>query len=571
MTVAQAQRLMTHFSKRDFLLLAIMAIGAACGMIYEYLIAHYAGRIIGSVDTAVYGMIGLMVVAMGLGAFYSRTVRCPYTGFAWLEVLIALIGGSAVLMMAALFALSYVLPIQLQHAFGLHETVNVHGGPVFMLKQFAETAPYLIGLLIGFLIGMEIPFIARIRQELHDDRLEHNAGTVYGADYIGGGAGAAIWILFCLNQPIIVSAALTALLNLVLGGIFLAYFHKRIKALRFLIPLKLVSFSFLLLILVNGSSWMNSMSNMLYSDRVVHSVNTKYQSLVLTQKPTGTTYPPVTNLYINGHLQFSSSDEIIYHSYLVVPALLASARQNNILIVGGGDGLAAREVLRWSPESVTLIDLDPTMIDIFQGKNVDLPAWLSTRLVGLNGNSLNDPRMNFMFGDAFKVVESLSGTGQYFDAIIVDLPDPNHPDLNKLYTDYFYAKLSDLLSADGVIAIQSTSPYHSKKAFLSIGKTVESTGLLVDQYHANVPSFGDWGWTIAAKAGATPKERLLSYKEMPVDHPYLSLDQVMAGFAFSNSFYHQASQVDINRLNEPTLYAYHSEGWRKHKGIYIAK
>jgi spermidine synthase len=537
-------------------------------MVYEYLIAHYAGRILGSVDTAVYAMIGLMIVAMGIGAFYARSFRCSYTGFAWLEAIIALVGGSAVLAMSAIFALAYVLPSQLQHAFGLHETISLAGGPVFAIKKIAEAFPYVLGLTLGILIGMEIPFIARIREDVYKHRLEHNAGTVYGADYIGGGIGAAVWIFVLLTQPIMVSAALTALLNLTLGAIFLAHFYRRIKGAKYLVAVKAGTAAILIIILTNGTGWMNAMSNMLYSDSVVYSNNTRYQNLVLTERVTTSYLPTSINLYINGQLQFSSSDEMVYHSNLVAPAMLASARHEDVLIIGGGDGLAAREVFKWDPRAVTLIDLDSIMINIFRGNQEGVPGWLSNRLLKLNDNSLNDPRMQFLFGDAFKVIESMVGQDIYYDVIIVDLPDPNHPDLNKLYSAYFYSKVASLLRGDGAIVVQSTSPYHSKKAFLSTGKTLDAVGLTVSQYHANVPSFGEWGWSLATKRGLSGRERILQLGSDCLQHEYLTCDLVTGSFAFPKDFFEPLPQIEINRLSAPTLYTYHSEGWKKRKGVY---
>lgn len=556
---------------KDTLLLGVMATGAGCGMVYEYLIAHYAGRILGSVDTAVYAMIGLMIMAMGIGAFYARTFRCAYTGFAWLEACIALVGGAAVLAMAGVFSLAYILPAQLQQTFGIHSTIGLSGGPVFALQQIAQGLPYLLGLLLGILIGMEIPFIARIREDLYKHKLKHNAGTVYGADYIGGGIGAAVWIWVLLTKPIIVAAALTALLNLILGVIFLSHFYRNIKGARFLIAVKALSGILLLAILLNGTGWMNAMSNMLYSDQVVYSNNTKYQNLVLTQRIVAPNKPTVLALYINGQLQFSSADEAIYHGMLVTPVMLASARQNTILIIGGGDGLAAKEVLKWQPKKVTLIDLDPTMISLFKGQQNGVPQWLNTRLTTLNANALNDKRMAFIYGDAFKKVETLAASNASFDAIIIDLPDPSHPDLNKLYSAYFYSKVASLLAGDGAMVVQSTSPYHSKKAFLSIGKTLAASGLTVDQYHANVPSFGEWGWSLVTKRGQSGQQRIIRQGEDHFNHDFITYPQILAAFHFSKPFFNDLNTIEINRLSAPTLYNYHAEGWRKEKGVYFAQ
>lgn len=551
---------------RDALLLGVMALGAGCGIIYEYLIAHYAGRILGSVDTAVYAVIGLMIVAMGIGAFYARSIKCPYSGFAWLEAFIAIIGGTAVLAMAAIFALTYVLPLQLQQAFGLHDTVELSGGPIFALQKTAEAFPYVVGLFLGILIGMEIPFIARIREDIYKDKLQHNAGTVYGADYIGGGLGAAVWIWVMLSQPIIVSAAITAIINLALGLVFLFHFHARIRGVKYLLALNVVSAALLILVLINGTQWMNAMNNMLYSDGVVYSNNTKYQNIVITERANPSGQASILNLYINGQLQFSSADEVIYHSLLVTPVMMASESQDRILIIGGGDGLAAREVLNWSPSSITVVELDPTMVAIFRGQQSDVPQWLNRRILGLNQNAFNHPSLEFIIGDAFNVVEQLADGQQYFDAIIVDLPDPNHPDLNKLYSAFFYAKLASLLQGDGALVVQSTSPYHSKKAFISIGNTLEAAGLYIDPYHANVPSFGQWGWTLATRYGASGKQRIDRWQSLT--HDYLTLQQVQAAFAFSKNFFAEKNTIKVNHLSAPTLYNYHSEGWRKQSGIF---
>jgi len=554
---------------KDSLLLGVMALGAGCGIIYEYLIAHYSGRILGSVDTAVYAIIGIMIVAMGIGAFYARTIKCAYTGFAWLEVFIALIGGAAVLGMAAVFSLAYILPLQLQHTFGIHESIELVGGPVFALRKIAEGFPYVVGLILGILIGMEIPFIARIREDIYKNKINHNAGTVYGADYIGGGLGAAIWISILLTKPIIISAAITALLNLSLGAIFLFHFYSRIRGAKVLLGLKFLSAVILSFILMHGTQWMNAMNNMLYTDKVVYSNNSKYQNIVITERANFNQRPSVINLYINGQLQFSSADETIYHSMLVTPAMLASQSHEKILIIGGGDGLAIKEALKWSPEHISLFELDPSMVEVFKGESTEAPAWLNKRLTSLNQNALKHEKVEILHGDAFNIVEELADSGIFYDVIIVDLPDPSHPDLNKLYSTFFYSKLATLLVGDGALVVQSSSPYHSKKAFISIGKTLAAAGFRVDQYHANVPSFGEWGWSLATKHGKSGKQRIEERNSL--NHDYLTLEQVKAAFAFSQNYYQDKDSIEVNHLSAPTLYKYHSEGWRVQQGIYYAE
>ncbi|MFT5611931.1 MAG: spermidine synthase [Arenicella sp.] len=553
---------------KDTLLLTIMAIGAACGIVYEYLLAHYAGRVLGTLDTAVYGMIGVMVASMGVGAFFARTIGNPYTGFAWLEAIISIVGGTSVLLMAAVVSYAFVLPSELQQTFGLDPSVMAEGGPIYALREVSKVVPFIIGAMVGFFVGMEIPLIARIREDIHGS-LKNNAGTVYGIDYIGGGIGAAIWVLICLTQPIIVVAAATALLNLLLGAIFAAYFWDKVGAVTVLILIKIVVCILLIGVLMNGGNWINAMNSMLYKDQVVYENNTRFQNLVITSRIVGGASEPILNLYINGRLQFSTADENIYHAMLVVPAMEVSARTDKVLVIGGGDGLAARDILKYNPTSLTLVDLDPAMTKLFTGRSETAPNWLNERLVSLNKGALSDDRLSVINQDAFIYVEELTAKGEAYDVIIVDLPDPNHPDLNKLYSAYFYRQLAELLSGDGALVIQSTSPYHSKNAFISIGATVTEAGFQVEQYHTNIPSFGEWGWTIATERGETPLSRFKALQTEITNNRIVDRDFIIGAFSFPVSFYSDVEQIKSNQLNSPVLYKYHSDGWRRNQGVFI--
>ena len=364
-----------------------------------------------------------------------------------------------------------LLPHIFSDIFNLPADVILNGYIFQKLQEWSRFLPYVFGLLLGLLIGMEIPLIARIRQHVYGRFLENNAGTIYGADYIGAGIGAAIWVSIMLAMPIMQAAAWTALFNIIAGLAFLWRYHSYVRYAKLLLVCHialLVLFGFILML---GSSWMKDLSNVLYKDKVIYSEATKYQHLVLTERLSRNQPDPITDLYLNGRLQFSSIDEQIYHSMLVYPPLLASNRHDNVLIIGGGDGLALRDVLKWPVKEVTLIDLDAQLLSLFGHDDDEFnpPAAIHERLTKLNKHSMADPRSHIKVGDAFLEVERLLDEGKRFDTIIIDLPDPNHPDLNKMYSDYFYNHIRQLLAADGAMAVQSTSPYHAKKAFLSIG------------------------------------------------------------------------------------------------------
>jgi spermidine synthase len=561
----------TRLLGHDILLITVMAILAGCGLIYEYLLSHYAGRVLGSVESAIYAMIGTMIVAMGLGAFLARWFKDAFTAFAWLESIIALIGMGCILAIASVIAVSYSLPHVFSSIFNLPPDIVLNGFVFQKLQEWSRFLPYVFGLILGLFIGMEIPLIARIRQHVYGRFLENNAGTIYGADYIGAGIGAAIWVSIMLAMPIMQAAAWTALFNIIAGLAFLWRYHTHVRFAKALLVCHIALLVLFGFILVLGSSWMNSLSNVLYKDKVIYSQATKYQHVVLTERLSKNQPQPITDLYLNGRLQFSSIDEQIYHSMLVYPAMLASNRHDNVLIIGGGDGLALRDVLKWPVSAVTLIDLDAQLLNLFGHQDGDFtpPESINKRLLTLNNKSMQDSRAHIIVGDAFLEVEKLLDQGKQFDTILIDLPDPNHPDLNKMYSDYFYNHVRQLLAPDGAMAVQSTSPYHAKKAFLSIAKTVKAAGFsYVEQYQQNIPSFGQWGWTIATKMGQSASGRIKDVTVMPVPSRWISKEYLLASFVFPNLYFEQIKSIEVNRLGSGQLYDYYRSAWQIESELY---
>ncbi|MDN3651946.1 polyamine aminopropyltransferase [Thalassotalea ponticola] len=551
----------------DVLLILTMAVLAGCGLIYEYLLSHYAGRVLGVMESTIYAMIGLMIVAMGLGSFAARLVKDAYQGFVVLELVIGLLGCGSILIIASFIGFTQVLPQVVSDMLALPQDVMPNGGVFKTLTQFAFATPYVFGFILGFFIGMEIPLVARIREQQHQQHLTHNFGTMYGADYIGAGIGAAVWVGVLLTIDIANAAALTASLNLLAGSVFIYRFWHKLKFKKLLILCHALLLFLIVLIYQHGNQWLTQMSNLLFLDKVSHSQKTRYQQLTFTERNIGNA-TPVTSFYLNARLQFSSNDEFIYHEYLVTPALLGSARQDKVLIIGGGDGLALRNVLKWPVSAVTLIDLDAELVDIFSYPEQHLPPALARRIESLTQASLRDERVTIINDDAYVYIDQLLAKGEVFDAIIVDLPDPSHPDLNKLYSVNFYARLKLLLAGDGLINIQSTSPYHAKKAFISIGKTVARAGFAgVEQLHANVPSFGEWGWTIASKQGAIPSTRLQQIERFPVDSEWLTPQLLTNAFAFPKDFYQHADKVQVNYLGSHQVYQYHQQAWQAQQGL----
>ena len=553
----------------DVAIMAVTGVLAGCGLVYEYLLAHAAGRVLGAVEAVIFTMIGVMIVAMGVGAFLARTVREPFAGFAWLEATLAALGGISVLVLGGITALIVLLPQTLADTFGLPPDLVPRGGLVETLERVSRLAPYGLGAVLGVLVGMEIPLLARVRQEIHRRHLVHNTGTIYGADYIGAGVGAALWVGFMLAMEPARAAVLTAAANLVMGVVFLVLFRRWIRRVWVLLALHGVVAATLLFVGVHATDWARAMEDLLYHDRVVFSTTTEHQRLTITERVIDPELAPVTSFFINGRLQFASNDEHVYHAMLTYPPLAASARSDSVLVIGGGDGLAVRDILRWNPSEVVVLDLDPGVVDLFSNPVVRDGRVINRTLLELNGFAFRDPRVRVRFGDAYLTVDELLARGRRFDVIVVDLPDPSHPDLNRVYTVRFYAKLRQLLAGDGAMAVQSTSPYHAREAFLSIGKTVAAAGFAaVEQYHQNVPSFGEWGFTIAVSRGRPASRRIAALKSLPVDDGWTTREVLRGAFAFAKGQFDGIEDIEVNRLGNAALYHYYQRNWEAEQGLF---
>ena len=333
--------------------------------------------------------------------------------------------------------------------------------------------------------------------------------------------------------------------------------------------------------LLIGRSLTVKAEQFLYRDPIVTSITSPFQHIILTKNRSGN-----VRCYINGHLQFNEADEHIYHENLIHPAMHIADRREKILILGGGDGLALREVLKY-PEvlAVTLVDLDPMMTEL---------ATNDPDLIRLNGGSMNDPRviktaangvhtgaiyqnaqpsqhekftttlhetvkLHVINLDAAEFVKSVN---DQFDVVIMDFPDPNSPDLAKLYGRPFYDHLENVIHPGTVIVQQSGSCFHAKEAYLCIGRTLQAAGLNAVPYHDNVPSFGEWGWWIAksGKSAQQSHEALASLKELEVPTRYLTPELVASSLVFGKNQLFSIHQ-DFTSLTEPRVYHYHLEGW----------
>ncbi len=440
-------------------LLAATFIIAVSGLVYELLAGTLSSYLLGDSVYQFSIVIGLFMTAMGLGAYLSRFVQGSLEhAFALTQIILGLIGGLSA-------------PL-LFYAFAYLENYSV-----FL---------FLLCLAIGTLMGLEIPLITRILQ--HHQILKLNISNVLTADYVGALAAALLFPLVLVPHLGLMSTSLLfGLMNLLVAGMSIALFRQVLPAKR-LGGLTLGAGLLLLLALVYHQSLLGFFEQRLYRGEVLFAETTPYQRVVLTRQGRH------VRLFINGGLQFDSLDEYRYHETLTHPAMLLSRRKHKVLILGGGDGMVAREALKYPEvERITLVDLDPAITRLFQENPL---------LARLNDGSLQNPKVEIINRDAWKFLEERD---EFYDVIIVDLPDPHSPSLSKLYTREFYHLLAQRLGQGGLMVTQATSPFYARRAFWCVHHTLEQTPspyyqgktLQALPYHAYVPSFGEWGFVLA--------------------------------------------------------------------------
>ncbi len=435
------------------LLLASVFTIATCGLVYELIAGTIASYLLGDSVMQFSTVIGVYLFAMGLGSWISRYIERDLLGvFIQVEFLIAFFGGCS----AALF---FVL---------------------FPYLSSFRVLLYAVVILIGILVGLEIPLLLRILK----DQLAFKdlISKVFTFDYIGALLASLLFPLVLVPYCGIARAGfLFGILNALVGIFALVALRSDIPRTRFLG----VAGAGVLLVLMTGFayserivSWSEAAA---YGEDVIFAKSTPYQRITITR------HSDDIRLYLNGNLQFSSRDEYRYHESLIHPGLARLPQARHVLVLGGGDGLAVREILRYPQiESVTLVDLDPAMTRLFSTQDI---------LTSLNHNAFKNPKVHVINGDAFTW---LKDNQQKFDFIVVDFPDPSNFSIGKLYTTAFYQRVRTALSDDGAMVVQCTSPFVARRSYWCIDETLRAGGFATEPYHAYVPSFGEWGYILAS-------------------------------------------------------------------------
>lgn len=440
-------------------LLASVFVVAACGLVYELAAGALASYLLGDSVLQFSTIIGAYLFAMGIGSWLSRYFeRQLVAHFLRIELLVGFIGG---LMPAALFALQTLPSTSFR----------------FVL--------YSLVLLVGTLVGLEIPLVMRILKRHFSERyaLKDLVSQVLTFDYLGALAVAVAFpLLLVPHLGLVRTGAFFGLLNAAVAVWALWLFRGELRQLWAHVVACLGVIAALSVAMAYADRISTWAEDRFYADRIVYSETSRYQRVVVTSGRAG------VRLFLNGNLQFHSRDEYRYHEALVHPAMAAHGAPKRMLVLGGGDGMAVREVLKHpSVEAVTLVELDPHMTRLFAEQPL---------LRELNGDALRSPKLTIVNADAFAWLEQNPGS---FDVIVVDFPDPTNFSLGKLYTTSFYTLLDAHLAASGYAVVQTTSPLIARKSYWTVAATLEAAGLSITPYHAHVPSFGEWGFILASR------------------------------------------------------------------------
>ncbi|WP_430452657.1 polyamine aminopropyltransferase [Rhodopirellula europaea] len=522
---------MIHRAPLHLLYLNVLVI-ATCGLIYELLAGTLASYLLGDSVTQFSLIIGVYLSALGFGAWLSQYVTTKLARvFIEVELALALLGG-------------FSTPL------------------LFLAFPMIEWFQWLLFgsvIVIGTLVGLELPLLMRILKEHLE--FEELISRVLAFDYLGALFASLLFPIFLvprlgLNRTAIMFGLLNALV-----GLWGTYLLRPLLAKKGLDGLR--GRAFLVIgLLIAGFIKADSITSLAEENtlggRIVYADTSPYQRIAVTRNDKG------FQLYLNGHLQFNSVDEYRYHEALVHPVMSVCKDARRVLVLGGGDGLAVREILRYDHvDSVTLVDLDPAMTRL---------ATQFEPLAELNGRSLEMDRVTLVHRDAFLWVGE---GGERFDAVVIDFPDPGNYSIGKLYSSRFYSMLRERMTDEAGLAIQCTSPLVAPKSYWCILRTMQASGFDVTPYHAPVPTFGIWGFALARHAQdpeqaegpeqAEDPEYGSSWQLPPrlsaemTDLRYLTPSTMASLFDLPAD--QQPRDVPPNRLNDQILVRLYDEEW----------
>lgn len=506
----------TALSHRQIaVLLSTVLIVAVCGIVYELIIATVSTYLVGNSVYQFSITIGLFMLAMGVGSYLTKFIqRDLIDRFVLIEIAISLVGGIS----------STLLFI------------------VFPYNVFYHPVMYGLILAVGTLVGLEIPVITRIVSQAGPIR--SSLANVLTMDYVGALIGSVTFPIVLLPFLGLFRASfLVGLLNVAVALVNVVTFARVIRRPVLMGTITVAIGVTLATGMVLSSVLAGYAEGQLFRDSIIYREQTPYQRIIVTRSD----FNGRIRLFLDGHLQFAEQDEHRYHEALVHPVMSVPGRPRRILVLGGGDGLVVRELLKYGDrvEHIDLVDIDPAVTRL---------ASTFEPIRRLNGGSLSDPRVSIHHEDAFNFVRR---AGIIYDRVIIDLPDPHNEALNKLYSVEFYRGLRRRMSDEGCFVTQSSSPFFARDVFWCIARTIEEAGMETYSYRITLPSFGIWGFTLAAVDGPAPKTFDI------IDRTRYLTPQVMAAAGAFGKDSGPPGNLPVNSMFEPRLYHLYMKAMRR--------
>lgn len=496
----------SQFTKKQtgILLISILVV-ALCGIAYQLIISTVSSYLLGNSVYQFSMTIGFFMFSMGIGSYLSKLLNDNLIqNFITIEIAISLVGGVSSLLLLMAFP---------------------------MVRALYDTVMFSLIFIIGALVGMEIPLLTGILS--HKKSIRNSIADVMSLDYLGALIGSVAFPLILLPQlGLIRSSFAIGLITILTALTSIYFFRKHLSHPKLLMVISLAVLLLLTVFTVYGTRLTSYAEKHLYFDQIIYKKQTQYQKIVVTKSNITDEH----RLYIDGHIQFSSRDEYRYHESLVHPLLSIPGDVSNVLVLGGGDGLAVREILKHDAvKLIHLVDIDPEMTKL--GKHLYL-------LSKINDRSLDNPKLTIFNEDAFTFINK---AGMLYDRVIIDMPDPHNEAINKLYSKEFYTMIRKRMSPEGIIVTQSSSPFFTHKTFWSIEKTLDTVFEDTLSYHVTIPSFGIWGFNIARMNKEIPEDFKFGIKTK-----FMDASTMQAAMIFGKDT--QKVEVPVNTIMEPKLY-----------------
>ena len=498
----------------------VAAVIAGAGVAYELGLMLLGTVTVGSTERANAVVLGAAMFGMGVGATTGgRLARRPVVAFVGIESLLAVLGAAA----APLLYWSWA-------------SLDAFWGPLLA-----------VAFVLGVCIGAEMPLLAALNDRLAEQKAATVVAAFTAADYFGALVGAVAFAfvirpwLGLVNGTIVV-----ATVNVAMAAAVAAIVPAR-RA-RPVVAVIAVAAVGLVVVAASAERITDDGRQRLYRDPIVARRESAIQEIVVTRRvhPGGVVD---TRLFLDGDLQLSSVDSHRYHESLVHPVVsLTSARR--VLVLGGGDCVAVREVLRHASVShVTLVELDPEVTAMAE----EVPE-----LLALNEGACGDPRVEVVHDDAFTWVRDHAGSAAArYDAVIADFPDPDTLALGRLYSVELYGLVRRTLAPDGALVVQCGSPFFAPEAFWTCEATLQAAGWAVTPYHVDVPSFGDWGFHLArpvpAGEAATSAEGPVPVVDPRLEVRFLTGDVLRAAQVFPPDVARDRVRVRPSTILDPSI------------------